>query len=818
MSEFKYRIMKLYKYPLQDFEDNIIDPDKDIYEFVENKVFGHHDGLTTASVDSTLFALYVQQGLQGTQKENEYLDYQSFVMFVKNEKEDADFWENSKNYNFLFVCFLHLPKVSFKDNKIKLEHFLKEKSLRNKNVHFHIYETLDNADFILCVSSNQFRHGVQFLKDMYLNCPIDYIYTFLSSHKERIQNWKDEQEILHNVIIRYMINIDHKDEIEGFNNELKAYFDKHNIKISMKKPNLILGHDDISFIIPEIPAKILMNLFSHGQLLDENNEKYRRCVCSSDTRFGELIDNITIEKGTTIPANSKHSLFMYQKNKDFYAYLNVESDIDKASLNLMFHGLGEILKLMMKHEQSKGADYVYLTLYKPMKMLMEKIENHLKHKTLTRGHVRDVLTFLEDSSFILTRSNDSSLQLFQLPISLNHLYEASGKLISFYSAYMNEIKKILNTSDNEYAFLVSPLLKDMTEVQILFSDEIPANRLIMVKVATSDFYDSKKLLPILTHELSHFVGDKERCRGERVSLTIKVLLASLMEYIFDSQIRLMFESEHIDSIIQDLTNELYNSIKQSVQTNIQEQNNRQVYQNAVSLIMQLYEDIALLLNENTLNSIFKKFRDKNLVRETYDESYIYRHRYLLFENYVGNKWNNLIRENAHFYIIKKFVEMSRECYADLVMVKFLDLSIAEYLDTFQFAIQNGNAESEEEMNVDLIVRLTVIVDYLLTHGHVYKRRADEKDYIKNVFTFLETKDEEIIRSENSILIFEISCNYEFLLEYLNACGKNLDVHMKTKEQKIKSIQKMYKKIDTEEFPNIINYFNDALRNELMQGI
>lgn len=793
------RKIQLYKLPIK----KAIDPGFDYL------TFGHYDGFNTVTIENNFKALW--ENNQNDLNDSKMLDYQTFFLFHENKEKDDKFWEDCKESNFVFITFVHLEKGDIDVTR---------KSLENKYSNIICYRTLDNSDIIFVTYSDLYNDSVQMLMQIYANknsanYKLNYIYTLFATSYNLIKNgvFNEKREILNDIMIRYMIRDISK--IAEFNDTLIKSLG------IQKKARIILGHDDCILVISEIHAKNLFSIYKNNAIFDmKENDLRKEAVYSTDLRISAEFDFDNLKSYKFIEGD-----FTNWCVKEYENLKSINTNQD-----LYINILAEILKGMSKLENSKLFDYTFLLLYYPIQMLIDKMINKTKDENyLSLDDVNNVFMFLDGAAEVLARSNYSSIQLFQIPVHPNKVYNAPGKLLSFYTAYLDEVSQLASKDEdikNKYAFLVSPMLNSVTQVQIIFNGEPPQDRLLLVKTPAYTLFKPKELLFTLTHELYHFVGERDRNRELRLNYLIKAYISSIISAILSDDLFDVFSNYHMN----DVNDELYHKLIDTFKDKFKEYSKQDYYLYSSQIYEFLLKTSLDFLKEYIIHEGFLcDFREKNnKAVDLYDiefnktEEKIYS---LISQNYIN--FVKATNDENITTIISALIDLTRECYSDLASILLLNVSLEDYykylIDLFEC---KGDVKLENSM--PLLSRIQLITDCMIKHdiwesNQIAEVKVNNIEILKNIQTLRDEIEEENTIFLNKYYVFNKTELYDFYGKYMDACFHSLMEKILKYPNDVKGIRDLYNSFDDNTFDfvdfskrsdELITRFRNKIREEL----
>lgn len=339
-------------------------------------------------------------------------------------------------------------------------------------------------------------------------------------------------------------------------------------------------------------------------------------------------------------------------------------------------------------------------------------------------------------------------------------YSVPPKIMAFYNAYIYRIKQILRDAKckEEYTFLIYPSFSPLIFVeQISLDDNLPADRLLTVRISEKSLYDIESVMYQLVHELAHYVGNSLRCRQVRK----QKIIDSLVKYIVAEC---------------GINEETYQALSAFVQKNIpiynrecdkNEQSEWLNYNYLKYIELMGRRLIQMLEHDQGRWDLFQKYyQDKiNKGEPLYDElledlgveeenqkNYIIN----LFPNYCTlksvalrekiEKFNSEEQITYYEMYIGLIKSVYSESYADLQMILILAMDVESYLNTF-FVKQNV-PEADLLSDMESMLRISTIYRVMKDCG-IWKRCVhSQKSKFAEIIEYIEAYSREVEEGMN----------------------------------------------------------------------
>lgn len=426
----------------------------------------------------------------------------------------------------------------------------------------------------------------------------------------------------------------------------------------------------------------------------------------------------------------------------------------------------------------------------------------------------------------------SERQFVQSPSFNAVFYDIPPKLMSYYTALIHSIIDIAGTSDkNEkyiYSFVLRPSFRrDLGILPYSLEVDPPTDRLLSVYVNEKVLYRPANFIQIMCHEVAHYVDNgTNKKRDVRKNYWLRSILYSLLVgYITD----VLGKSEPKDKMllfcIKELQELIFEKLEISKQKEIYSDNFKKLLLDSISIIRE-DEELSAVLVKFFINSdlsqdsgILAGF-DINATLRKFKTYLVFIEKYMFYEGeeFIGNLRDRILQEYSD---LKYFFT---EAYADLQMIKILELTLVEYLSSF--IINEKEHGNLREYRIDAYYRIFVIVYYMHKKSNwniveAYKQTEENEvkelmkylmgdmDYInveidndeKELPEFSEELKAEIIKCKDNLYLH----NYWVanMLAYLDKVCKASEEHYESQEVKVKleELRKNYKCI--KEFDDVI---------------
>ena len=752
---------------------------------------GSYDGLSVsnnvfADNKNDLLKIWLQSVKDTYEMKGGYSS-QAMYLFSDCDKDlDNHFWNNN-DYSLLFLIAIQLNK---RDDKLEAVSKEIEKQIKkfyyNNGIDaiFSSYLMLDGNDILLAIKCNNYKLG-----------------KIITSSLHTKNNGIVISEKIYYVSNSFTItginktadgsNIDglpdycHIQLIEKYPGAIKEIFDSPILQdVKDKKSYPIFGRDDEIFMFKPESWPLILSLYQNNGLF-YNNEDYRKRLLSVSTRFLCSIDEkITFGEGEINYEfddndEEKNTICSQLRKKIEQLYQNNLDRIDEGRNNVLIYNscacyksIWQILNSIEKFEFKVFPDYIYISIYAPLTMLINKIaEKENANKDDESGivyaeNIKETYSFLGAINQISQNLIRAERQFQQIPELNANSYNIPIKLHAFYAAFVYNVKNFLNKNfgtGNFYEFTLYPGMNEQLNVKRVFYSSKDNKRLFLMKIPEKQVFDINHLMICLCHEVGHFVGSNLRQR-ERRYIAIKDAVARMIclhlyinekvkKYITKDGLDylLNFAQKQIALCIDRTKKEIEENSKHTCDTVLHSENlNPIIIQGINSYIMEAVK------NNNEFDFIFVRYIEEKEVgksklsveeieqsKQEYDDS---------IRSYFFNIQSNINSENTEISVqnmVTQLFSFAKECFADLVSVLILDLNFKDYCQSIFKSLPEY--EIKDIAYSDLVIRIALVATAMSMevadseNGKTYENRWNMDDAIvwkneetnENVKVFLE---------------------------------------------------------------------------------
>lgn len=157
----------------------------------------------------------------------------------------------------------------------------------------------------------------------------------------------------------------------------------------------------------------------------------------------------------------------------------------------------------------------------------------LRNQKLTNADVDSVRrifsVFFSSTSILMDGINHSSRQFVQVPSFSPVSFEMPPRLMAYYTALAHRLIEVFRDGEETYGVAFCPEFVQTLEVTSYASQALSKDEWLTISIDERSLYTLRLTTQTIGHEISHFVGNKNRCRKDRERLTMKTALAGLLE-------------------------------------------------------------------------------------------------------------------------------------------------------------------------------------------------------------------------------------------------------------------------------------------------
>lgn len=710
--------------------------------------FGSYDGLSVSrnvldDNKSDLLKIWFESVKDTFEMKGGYSSQAMYLFSDADNGADEAFWSNS-DYSILFLITIQL---NARDNYLEKISKEIEKHIKKFCENMQIpaivtsYLMLDENDILLAIKCNNYKlgkivtsslhrkdNGIVILENIYY---VSYSFT-ITGIKETEQG----------------ANIDglpdycHIQLVERYPGAIKDISNTSKLKDATDIENYpIFGRDDeiLRFKPKSWPG--ILSLYRDGGPF-YNDDDYRNRLLSVSTRFlceveeKIIFGNGKITSGAMNEEERKDTICNQLRKRIERLY---ENNINKLSENnghallynscACYKAIWQILNSIEKFESKVFPDYIYISIFAPLTMLIEKIvekvDVDIQNSMLNIGYlenIKEIYSFLAAINQISQNLIRAERQFMQIPELNANCYNIPIKLHTFYAAFVDNVKNYLNKyfgTGNRYEFTLYPGMNEQLNVRRVFYSSLDNKRLLLMKIPEKQVFDLNHLMICLCHEVGHFVGSSLRQRKKRYE-TIKMALARMicLHAYVNKEIKRFITKTGLDY----LCNFTYKDIVQCI--DMQKKKVDKVEEQGFDTILHsenlkpiLIQGINFFIadtmryNNDDFDFIFVRYMEEKYesgincddiekMKEAYDDSV--RSYFFAIQSNMNLEGSSISVEN----MVARLISLTKESFADLISVLILDLEFKDYCQSIFKSL--SEYEIKDISTSDLVIRVTLV--------------------------------------------------------------------------------------------------------------
>lgn len=299
----------------------------------------------------------------------------------------------------------------------------------------------------------------------------------------------------------------------------------------------INGADDYQIVAKDVPSYSFFYLFSPGNFMNPLDGKGD--FSYYDSSFTTIL----------LPVRNQYKISLNDSPQE-----KIVSGSEINEQNSLFSQLPELAGVKYYYDtfvalkQSRFTKWVY-SIYRPYVALMENLlKEHLDWVEDTQESLKNSITFFTAMFEMIESLLSTSTSYTKSPgfrkIEINivpRLILSYQSIIQHYAGYWNEKEnENWNYPERRRLFLLTPHMGKDLRSEIFFSNLPPGEQLVKIRLPIVYALRPTTCLPVLFHEVGHFIGVRHRSNGRIDSfliLVVQLIIQSISE---------KFYSQHID--------------------------------------------------------------------------------------------------------------------------------------------------------------------------------------------------------------------------------------------------------------------------------
>ncbi len=612
-----------------------------------------------------------------------YDDNQSDNLLVESKKRTDSFWNHP--YTYFCMTMVHQKYIEYDPNKkiAGLSYKTIEDNISTiiedggfKRNEYLICRSLELSDCIVLWKIDSMSRLLQVAEEIQDSEDIGFVQTICSISLNN-SNTK-EDEIIELLSIRFSQRNSNilNEIIQVMSNDLRKDGG------IVFPPYSCLGVEDVVLIAQKVKMNFLVSFMRTWINDPQKLRKYRDAASSVATQIG-----------FPSPSKSKYDNHETALQRECKRLLVAFSEICKQDLTLLNSSASKAIKELLNQLVRMSNDcimdgiaclmlhpiqeFIVLLGTTPYKKVLTT--NPPKHKVQISGiDNSDILTndaaimrFVRGWQLVLEQAIKADGAFSHEPGYYPQFYNVPAKLLEFYATFIHTFSCALNLPDvdakeglRQYPIMLVPKACRKVKNNKVFPSLENTSNLLYVDVPIHNLYSLDLITSQLCHELSHFCGVRIRDRLSRRKIICNmaaVYLTTLLNIITK-------EEKHLDTY-----NKIGREIFDKLNLHTQDLHNRK--ETWISVGEKLKE---ILINEQSIIDKSAKLFSKMVSNKPNEQSF------------AKNKYYNEFQTARSQYKYQASIELFAydmdylfgECFADIVIILLLEISVQEYLQLF----------------------------------------------------------------------------------------------------------------------------------------
>ncbi len=572
----------------------------------------------------------------------------------KTTKDDIllkNFWNDDSLFLGVFLLFTN-TEIKFHTvgsiNK-KIREILRKQKLLS--IKYLIYYSVDLCDFVLLVKTSEIK-TLTFLSNYLQNASwVNHILTIYNS-KEYIEN-ESLLEVSSNGELISTVNIMGIPTKKLYNK--KVYKTLQNIFPTAK---MFYNSSNRHFLISlkNVTTKNLLQFLK--KYYNPSDDIYL-----TFENFVIIIAEEYIVTNKTMPKSKELSNVC---NEIIDGLANDIQDYDYGWKKPLL----ELVNAMVNMSYSDIQDDICYLLIDSISVLSKWLHISKQHNQDLFAFKKSILQYLRACKELNEQIVESEPFFTEKIGYLPKTYNFSVRMIEYYNAYSNLVSTYLQNIEyspnrpeetDGFACLTTPkLCRRIKTMPIIPDDNPPCDSILYIELPYTSISDPFLIMTSILHEVAHLLTDKHRCREERIKYFINCVAIEtainlyIPEYtVYDKFSSHIYFGLGINDIDSRYLRYLKVDVKASLETVLEDPS---ILGKIIAAYLKEHKELTSLQKHQLFETI--NFQKTKLITGNNSETTL----------------TNIINDIAFFF---------SECYADMVMVFTLSLSIKEYISVFE---------------------------------------------------------------------------------------------------------------------------------------
>lgn len=687
--------------------------------------------------------------------------------------------------------------------------------------------TFDNADIVILAYSNSLIELDNMLSEIDDLEDVEYIHTVMGvsqqylntcRKKEKIlSNWQEQMVNISEPIDKFVFHMatrkGKEDALTEFESKNSGTMKQFGIeKLPQGKTYYGHGHHNLEVHKQGLTVKQLIYMLLPNGPLSHNNGIIGSTIYNIESQYAieKHVKTKKTEVNNVVPAQEVKPDFssaLYAKKKDTSVndQTKVAKLIDKAKTiakhekeknrdTSTFYALISTLNTLSQFELFKMGQEVYTLIFSALNSFLEQfyefyenLYNNEKENEIVNNPERikkqaELVAMITYVNSIIQNSVHTDQVFLMIPGYCGSSFCIPTKLALLYRWMAYSIRNILKEEGHNYEIFLVPEIQATPETEEIRIQN--TEHTIIVKFGQSMLSQSAFSI-ILTHEIAHYIGEKERNREKREVDCIELISFLMKKFLFENikektELCEYPEKERLLQIYQDrVQKNIENYLTQEV-----ERQKGSATSYASDLTGWLQNAFFEILNADDERDVvyLEIFGDvyqwmKEIPKQLKpDEEVAVVELYTMVKSNIYQSKKIALFQGFTEAVVEKLMKSYKEIYSDICAYKLLNFSFNEYKSAYD--ISEG-----EKINILQISSLQSIRELVVSR--IMGRVSDERkfgigvnlrdtDIIDEMFSYAEVKDK--------------------LYEYAKVCLKSITQKIASENDKtwVESVRNIYK--------------------------
>lgn len=434
--------------------------------------------------------------------------------------------------------------------------------------------------------------------------------------------------------------------------ELKNYFTPN--------PHFVTGTEDLHVIWDNAKETQFYRVLHHCFLDEKENKAFRKTFQDA---FREVETHVGIPNppSSSQDAQPPEPSLLTKRCQNLLTAFNTinpiardqENECDYSWMKAIRNQINEMVDM----SQSYVVDGLCYLAFDSVSLFCSEMKERLARKNpLASKEVEGIQRFVRGWGILTEQAGRADGRFTHLPGFSPPLYDIPSSLLEFYLAFTKQCSKILQSGggdESKFAMLIVPKLCRRIKVQsVLNFRNPPCPRLLYVDIPLDTLYDPFTVLCQLVHEISHFCGELWRNRKARADYYLTICAYELaMALGLDTKANVASIKNELDQVCgkrEDYLSDLEDKACRAMISLVRDSGKFSGW-------------MELCSKKMTFEEPWQKYGWKD---------WCVSHRAMLMSGYSDGPFIQGIRN---------ITDLFRECYADVSMIRTLDLSFEDYM-------------------------------------------------------------------------------------------------------------------------------------------